>query len=166
MRSQNFIRHSSIKEMKETFVCNIGDLRWRVDVPASTLNTLIRDGFMDNFIPWESGVKNRDCFIFRTCKENWDVDLIPLNLVNFGGMVVGGVNVGLFWNIPNFYSAVSRAWRQYSIINCIQRQTNYWIGMTSLFVLFVTICKLFRLFTFAHKFASQRNLGLNRLQYI
>jgi hypothetical protein len=56
--------------MKETFVCNIGNLRWRVDVPASTLNTLIRGGFMDNFIPWESGVKNRDGFIFRARKDD------------------------------------------------------------------------------------------------
>jgi hypothetical protein len=48
---------------------------------------------MDNLIAGESRIENGNGFIFRTGEENRDIDMVPLNFVYFGGMVVGCVNV-------------------------------------------------------------------------
>ena len=119
LRSQNLIRHSSIKEMNKSLVGNISNLRRRINIPASTLNTFIRNSFMDNLIPWESRIQNRNSFILRTCKKNRNIYLIPLNFVDFGGMVVGSVYIWLLWDVPDFDRAVGRAWCQHAEISCV-----------------------------------------------
>ena len=79
--------------MKKSLICDISNLRRCINVPASALNAFIGDSFMDNLIAGESRIENGNGFIFRTGEENRDVDMVPLNFVYFGGMVVGCINV-------------------------------------------------------------------------
>lgn len=46
--------------------------------------------------------------------------MIPFDFVDFGGMMVSGINVGLIGDIPDFDSTIGGAWGKDSDIGRIQ----------------------------------------------
>lgn len=155
-----FIRHSRVKKVKISFVCHVSNLGGSVYVPTGTLNVFVRHCFVNDFITWESGVQNRDGLVFWASKENRDIRLIPLNFVDFSGVMVSGVDVGLGGDIPDFDSAVSRAWGEDSDVSGVEWQADDRVGVWSWFELFVLVGELFRLFAFGDQLSSEGHFGL------
>ncbi len=92
--------------------------------------------------------------------------MIPFDFVNFGSVMVSGINVGLIGDIPDFDSTVGGAWCKDSNIGCIQWQTDDWISVTSSFVFFAVVGEFFGFFAFADKLSSKRDLGFDSFQDI
>lgn len=80
--------------------------------------------------------------------------------------MVCGVNILLFWDIPNLYCAVSWCWSKNWDVCSIEWKTDDWVCMTTVFKLFAFVGEFFRFFTFALKFPSQSKLRFNSFKNI
>lgn len=158
--------HSCVKKVQISFVCYVCNLRRGINVPTCTLNVLIWNCFMNDFITWVSRVQDWDGFVFWASEQNWNVWLIPLDFVDFSGMMVSCEDIFLGGDIPNFDSAISRAWSEDSDVGSIEGQTNYWISVASFFKFFGLVGKLFGLFCFSHKLATESQFRFNSFQDI
>lgn len=116
---------------------------------------------MHDFITWESRVQDWDGFVFWASEQDWNIWLIPLDFVDFSVMMISCEDVCLRGDVPNFDSAVSRAWSKDSDVASIEGQTDNWISVASLFKLFGLVGKLFGLFGFSDQLATESQFRFN-----